>query len=151
SAATISEIRSRLPAPTGRRPRAAQFSTSAASIRSRSIRRQRGDRCMVRPTIGSAGLDTSAGARLENETGFTDSGTRTTTDRTNLSAFVEARGSGLDRAYVSGGLGVEKNAVFGVAVTPRISAAFYARKLSRASAAFGETKLTFNFGKGIKE
>jgi vitamin B12 transporter len=99
----------------------------------------------------SAGLDTSAGARFENETGFTDSGTRTTTDRTNVSAFVEARGSVLDRAFVSGGLGVEKNAVFGVAVTPRISAAVYARRLTQASSAFGETKLTFNFGKGIKE
>jgi iron complex outermembrane receptor protein/vitamin B12 transporter len=96
-------------------------------------------------------LDTSAGARVEKETGFSDSGTRTTTDRTNVSAFAEARGSLLDRAYVSGGLGVEHNAVFGVAVTPRISAAFYARKLTRASAALGETKLTFTFGKGIKE
>jgi iron complex outermembrane receptor protein/vitamin B12 transporter len=100
----------------------------------------------------SANLDTSAGARLERETGFTDSaGTRTTTDRTNMSAFAELRGSLFDRTYVSGGLGVEHNAVFGVAVTPRVSAAFYARKPSRAASAVGETKLTFNFGKGIKE
>jgi iron complex outermembrane receptor protein/vitamin B12 transporter len=98
-----------------------------------------------------ATLDTSAGARVEKETGFSGSGMRTTTDRTNMSAFVEARGSVLDRAYVSGGLGVENNAVFGVAVTPRISAAFYARKPARASSTVGETKLTFNFGKGIKE
>jgi vitamin B12 transporter len=99
----------------------------------------------------SANLDASAGARFEKETGFSDSGTRTTTDRTNVSSFVEVRGSLLDRAYVSGGLGVEHNAVFGVAVTPRVSAAFYARKPSSAASAIGETKLTFNFGKGIKE
>ena len=99
----------------------------------------------------SAHLDTSAGARFEKETGFSDSGTRTTTDRTNVSSFVEVRGSLLDRAYVSGGLGIEHNAVFGVAVTPRISAAFYARKPSGATSAVGDTKLTSNFGKGIKE
>ena len=99
----------------------------------------------------SANLDTSAGARFEKETGFSDSGTRTTTDRTNVSSFVEVRGSLFDRAYVSGGLGLEHNAVFGVAVTPRISAAFYARKPSGAASAVGDTKLTSNFGKGIKE
>ena len=99
----------------------------------------------------SANLDTSAGARFEKESGFTDSGTRTTTDRTNVSSFVEVRGNWFDRAYVSGGLGVEHNAVFGVAVTPRISAAFYARKPSGAASVAGETKLTANFGKGIKE
>ena len=99
----------------------------------------------------SANLDASAGARFEKESGFSDSGTRTTTDRTNVSSFLEVRGSLLDRMYVSGGLGVEHNAVFGVAVTPRVSAAFYVRKPSSAASAAGETKLTFNFGTGIKE
>jgi vitamin B12 transporter len=99
----------------------------------------------------SGNIDTSAGVRFEKETGFTDSGTRTSTDRANVSSFLEARGSWFDRTYASGGLGVEDNAVFGVAVTPRISAAFYARKLSPAASALGETKLTFNFGKGVKE
>lgn len=98
-----------------------------------------------------ANLDTSAGVRFENETGFTDSGIRTTTDRKNVSSFVEVRGSLFDRTYVSGGLGVERNAVFGVAVTPRISAASYVRKPSSTAAGLGDTKLTFNFGKGIKE
>ncbi|HEX3644654.1 MAG TPA: TonB-dependent receptor [Vicinamibacterales bacterium] len=99
----------------------------------------------------SASLDASAGVRLEKETGFTDSGTRTTTDRTNVSSFVEVRASLFDRTYVSGGLGVERNAVFGVAVTPRISVASYARKPSSTAPGLGDTKLTFNFGKGIKE
>jgi vitamin B12 transporter len=99
----------------------------------------------------SASLDASAGVRLEKETGFTDSGTRTTTDRTNVSSFVEVRGSLFDRTYVSGGLGVEHNAVFGVAVTPRVSVASYVRKPSSTASRLGDTKLTFNYGKGIKE
>jgi vitamin B12 transporter len=99
----------------------------------------------------SGNLDTSAGVRLEHETGFTDTGMRTTTDRTNVSSFVEARGSLLDRLYVSSGLGVEHNAVFGVAVTPRVSVAAFARKPSSTASDLGDTKLTFNFGKGIKE
>ena len=99
----------------------------------------------------STRLDASAGVRVEKETGFTDSGTRTTTDRTNVSSFVEARGSVFDRMYVSGGLGVEHNAVFGVAVTPRVSVASYVRKPSSTASGLGDTKLTFNFSKGIKE
>jgi vitamin B12 transporter len=99
----------------------------------------------------STSLDVSAGVRIEKETGFTDSGTRTTTDRTNVGSFTEVRGSLFDRAYVSGGLGVEHNAVFGVAVTPRVSAAFYVRTPSGTALRLGDSKLTFNFGKGIKE
>jgi vitamin B12 transporter len=99
----------------------------------------------------STSLDASAGVRLEKETGFTDSGTRTTTDRTNVSSFVEVRGSLFERTYVSGGLGVEHNAVFGVAATPRVSMASYVRKPSGTASGPGDTKLTFNFGKGIKE
>ncbi len=91
----------------------------------------------------SSNIDAAAGVRLEKETGFSDSGTRTSTDRTNVSTFVELRGSLFDRAYVTGGLGVEDNAVFGVAATPRLSAVVYARKPS--------TKITFNVGAGIKE
>lgn len=99
----------------------------------------------------STSFDASAGLRVEKETGFTDSGTRTTTDRTNVSSFVELRGSLFDRMYVSGGLGVERNAVFGVAVTPRVSVASYVRKPSSTASGLGDTKLTFNFGMGIKE
>ena len=51
--------------------------------------------------------------------------------------------------FVSGGVGVEHNAVFQNAVTPRVSVAVYARNPSATSAA-GETKLTLNAGKGIK-
>jgi hypothetical protein len=42
-------------------------------------------------------MDASAGVRLEKETEFTDSGTRMTTDRSNVSSFVELRGSLFDR------------------------------------------------------
>src|SRR5205814_526749 len=66
-------------------------------------------------------------------------------------SFGEVRATVFDRTYVSGGLGVEHNAVFGVAVTPRVSVASYLRKPSSAASLLGDTKLTFNFGKGIKE
>ncbi len=88
-------------------------------------------------------VDASAGVRLERETGFTASTTRTSTDRTNVSSFVELRGTAMDRLYVTAGLGLESNAVFGIAATPRMSAAAYVRKPS--------TKVTFNAGTGIKE
>jgi iron complex outermembrane receptor protein/vitamin B12 transporter len=45
-------------------------------------------------------------------------------------------------------VGYEHNAVFKNAVTPRVSVAYYARNATTASP--NDTKLTFNFGKGIK-
>ena len=49
---------------------------------------------------------------------------------------------------MSAGLGYEHNEVFESAVTPRVSVAVYLRNPARGS--LGETKLTFNAGKGIK-
>jgi iron complex outermembrane receptor protein/vitamin B12 transporter len=92
-------------------------------------------------------LDLSGGVRVENERGFTLSTSRSASDRTNEGAFVEARGS-LNRAYVNGGVGIDRNAIFGTAVTPRLSAAVYLRNPSSSPA--GDTKLTFNAGTGIK-
>lgn len=70
--------------------------------------------------------------------------------RDNYSYFLEAHGSVGHRLYLTGGLGLENNAAFGFAASPRISAAYYLRKPS--SAAFlSDTKLHSNFGKGIKE
>jgi iron complex outermembrane receptor protein/vitamin B12 transporter len=98
------------------------------------------------------GLDVSGGARLESESGFTQSGGATApkseTTRENGGAFVEARAT-YQRLFVSGGAGLEHNAVFGNAVSPRISVAYYLRNPSAASSA-GDTKLTLNAGKGIK-
>jgi vitamin B12 transporter len=95
----------------------------------------------------SRALDLSGGVRVENEHGFTLSGSRSASDRTNEGAFVEARVS-VNRAYVNGGVGIDRNAIFGTAVTPRISAAVYLR--SPSSSLAGDTKLTFNAGTGIK-
>jgi len=73
---------------------------------------------------------------------------RSVSERTNGGAYVEARAS-VNRVYANGGFGVDHNAVFGTAVTPRVSAAAYLRSPS-STATFGDTKLTFNAGTGIK-
>ena len=96
----------------------------------------------------ASGLDVAGGVRIENENG--SSGTTSKTTRNNSGAFVEARGRVLDHLYVNGGLGFDHNDIFGFAWTPRLSVAAYLRQPS-SSDAFGDTKLTFNAGKGIKE
>jgi iron complex outermembrane receptor protein/vitamin B12 transporter len=85
----------------------------------------------------------TGGVRYEHEdgAGFT---------RNNYSYFFEGHGSIGRRLYLTGGLGLEKNAVFGFAASPRVSAAYYLRKPSGSSFA-SDSKLRFNFGKGIKE
>jgi iron complex outermembrane receptor protein/vitamin B12 transporter len=94
-------------------------------------------------------LALSAGARFEEEEGFSDSGQRTTTERDNYGAFLEARAKVRRRFYANAGLGYEHNAVFHSAWTPRASAAFYLREPSPTEAV-GDTKLFFNLGRGIK-
>ena len=93
-------------------------------------------------------IDLSAGARFEAEDGFSFFTSRTGTDRTNGGAFVEARAR-WGRLYANGGLGVEHNEIFGNAVTPRVSIAAYVRPPS-ATERFGDTKVIFNAGTGIK-
>ena len=97
----------------------------------------------------SDALDVSAAVRLEHEEGT--SGTATTTERTNVGSFVEARAGLGERVYLIGGLGFEHNEIFGYATTPRLSAAIYLRPPSVSSdTAFGDAKLTVNIGRGIK-
>ena len=93
-------------------------------------------------------LDLAGGVRIEDEDGT--SGTRSKTSRTNSGTFVEARGAVRGYLYVNGGLGFDNNDVSGFAWTPRVSAAAYLRRPS-STAALGDTKVTFNAGKGIKE
>jgi iron complex outermembrane receptor protein/vitamin B12 transporter len=93
-------------------------------------------------------FDLAGGVRVEDEDGT--SGTRSKTARTNSGAFVEARGAVRGYLYVNGGLGFDHNDVFGFAWTPRLSAAAYLRRPS-STASLGDTKLTVNAGKGIKE
>ena len=94
-------------------------------------------------------FDVSAGVRLDREEGV--AGTFATTERTNVGSFVEARGTVGNRLHLTGGVGFEQNDLFGYATTPRLSVAFYARPPSpTATGALGDTKLTFNVGRGIK-
>jgi iron complex outermembrane receptor protein/vitamin B12 transporter len=63
---------------------------------------------------------------------------------------MEAHGNVGHRLYLTAGVGLEKNAVFGFASSPSVSAAYYLRRPT-ANSFFAETKVRFNFGKGIKE
>jgi vitamin B12 transporter len=92
------------------------------------------------------GLSISGGARWEREEGFDDDVSQVV--RNNGGAFAEARVSVMNRAYLSGGVGVEHNDAFGNEVVPRFSAAVYLRNPS--AEAIGDTKVSFNIGKGIK-
>ena len=106
-------------------------------------------------------LSISGGARFEHETGiscFTAAGCLDAlTDqeresqigkRNNGGGFVEGRGNIANRHYISAGLGLEHNEVFGEAVTPRISIASYVRQPSASGG--GDTKIVMNAGTGIK-
>jgi vitamin B12 transporter len=70
--------------------------------------------------------------------------------RDNYSTMLQAHGSIGHRLFTTFGVGLEHNSFFGFAATPRVSLAYYLRKTTNAGI-FGETKLKFNFGKGIKE
>ena len=70
-------------------------------------------------------------------------------DRRNMSFIMETHGAVHNRVFYSLGAGIEKNAVFGVEATPRLSIAYYPSPSS--SGLLARTKLGFNFGRGIKE
>jgi vitamin B12 transporter len=70
--------------------------------------------------------------------------------RDNYSYFMEGHGNVAHRLYITAGVGLDKNAVFGFAASPRVSAAYYLRRPT-GSSFLAETKLRFNFGTGIKE
>jgi iron complex outermembrane receptor protein/vitamin B12 transporter len=70
--------------------------------------------------------------------------------RNNYSTLLEGHGSIGHRFFATFGGGFEHNSFFGFAATPRVSLAYYLRKPLK-SGFFGETKLKFNFGEGIKE
>jgi iron complex outermembrane receptor protein/vitamin B12 transporter len=71
-------------------------------------------------------------------------------ERTNFGYTGEIHGNLWSRIYATLGLGIEKNAVFGVAATPRASLAYYLIRPRTAGALTG-TKLKFNYGQGIQE
>ena len=68
--------------------------------------------------------------------------------RYNQGLFAEAHAS-VDRIHVTGGVAYDHNDSFDSAFSPRVSVAAYLRTPS-ARARFGDTKLVFNAGQGIK-
>lgn len=97
----------------------------------------------------AARLAVGGGLRVEDEHGESNTGTLATTDRLNYGGFGEVRASAAGRVFVTAGLGLDHNAIFGNAATPRVSLAAYLRPPT--TSALGETKITVNAGKGIKE
>lgn len=96
-------------------------------------------------------LTASAGLRYDHEGGYTNSaGSLSPTTRNNFDYFMEAHGSLGHRAFATAGLGLEDNAVYGFAATPRISFAYYVRR-PVSGGFFDGTKLRFSFGTGIDE
>lgn len=90
------------------------------------------------------------GFRYENERGVTHSSFSTSsTQRDNFSYTIQGQGNLFPRLYATAGVGLEKNAIFGFAATPRVSLAYYVAPPS--SKLLAGTRLRFNFGKGIKE
>lgn len=91
------------------------------------------------------------GFRYEEESGFTRfAGAKTPTDRNNFSYIAQLQGNLGGRLYATAGVGIEHNAIFGVAPTPRVSLAYYVARL-HSTGLFNGTKLRFNYGRGIKE
>jgi iron complex outermembrane receptor protein/vitamin B12 transporter len=96
-------------------------------------------------------LSASAGFWYDHESGYTDSeGTLSPGHRNNYGSFLEAHGSLGHRAFATAGVGLDDNAVYGFAATPRVSLAYYVRRPTTDSF-FNGTKLRFNFGTGIDE
>lgn len=96
-------------------------------------------------------LGLTGGFQFSHESGFTQpsSSSRSNDTRNNYDTFLEGRGA-FRRLFATAGVGLEDNAVFGFAATPRASLAYYLRRPDAVSV-WGRTKLYVNFGEGIME
>jgi len=121
------------------------FSPFPSAFDSRTTRKTLSGQATVQM---AANIQVSGGARYEREQGYDDAEADPSATRDNGGAFVEGRAGVGERVYLNGGIGVEHNAAFKTAVTPRISVAVYLREATKGRV--GATKLTFNAGKGIK-
>jgi vitamin B12 transporter len=94
----------------------------------------------------------TAGFEYDHEDGFMQStGTpRSASTRNNYNGFLELHSALWQRAFTTAGMGLNDNAVFGFAATPRVSATYYLREPSSIGF-WGHSKLRFNFGTGIEE
>jgi iron complex outermembrane receptor protein/vitamin B12 transporter len=90
--------------------------------------------------------------KYEHERGYTLSTgfPQSAVDRTNYSATAEINGDFRNRLYYTVGTGIENNAVFGLAGTPRVTLAYYLFRPGNTGWLSG-TKLRFSFSNGIKE
>jgi iron complex outermembrane receptor protein/vitamin B12 transporter len=96
-------------------------------------------------------LNIAGGANFEREQGFPSANIDAdpTTTRNNRAVWVEGRGAIAHRLSVTAGLGYAHNEAFDNAFSPRLSVAAYLRT-PEAAEFWGDTRLTFNAGKGIK-
>ena len=92
------------------------------------------------------------GFKFENESGSSgETGSSPETiERGNYSYTIQFSGDVHNRLFYNAGSGLERNGLFGFAVTPRASLAYYLVRPS-SSGLFTGTKLHGSFGKGIKE
>jgi iron complex outermembrane receptor protein/vitamin B12 transporter len=95
------------------------------------------------------------GFRYEAESGYTayDSSSyslKSSAARGNYSYMTGINGGFWNRLYYTAGSGLEDNGLFGFAATPRASLAYFVAK-PRDNGILSGTRLSFNFGKGIKE
>jgi vitamin B12 transporter len=104
------------------------------------------------PALGKLSLLAVGGFRYEDERGSTASTgyTASAIERANYSYRMEIEGDIAHRAYFTLGSGIEDNALFGIAATPRASLGYYLVRPGAASILSG-TKLHASFSKGIKE
>jgi iron complex outermembrane receptor protein/vitamin B12 transporter len=89
------------------------------------------------------------GFKYEDERGASISTTTSSVERGNYSTMMELMGDVAHRAYFTVGSGIEKNAVFGVAATPRASLGYYLVRPG-GTALLSGTKVHASFSKGIK-
>ena len=92
-----------------------------------------------------------AGFKYESERGTSASTASPlgTADRRNYSTMLEIQGDAASRFFYTLGTGLEDNAVYGFAATPRASAAYYLVRPTHQGLLSG-TKLHASFSKGIK-
>lgn len=91
------------------------------------------------------------GFKYEDERGYSlSSGVVSgTADRGNYSTMLEVQGDVGSRFFYTLGGGLENNAVYGFAATPRLSGSYYLVR-PNANSLFSGTKLHSSFSKGIK-
>jgi vitamin B12 transporter len=92
------------------------------------------------------------GFKYEDESGldFSTGFTNFSTQRGNYSYTMQLAGDFFNRLYYTIGSGIENNALFGIAGTPRASLAYYLLRPGDSSF-FNGTKIRASYGTGIKE